>query len=182
MNAESRSINEDVRSPEKSAESRKPGAPPAGTMTVRKKTLAIVSGVTLAALLISYGVGRMHGAERVTAIKQQADQELKAMIAQTAETNEKLQATTQKSLRLEARRQLHLALLALDDRNFGTAGQHLQDASKLIETSGGQADSELTKLGRDLGQPDLVKVNEDIGQQRERILALVRLMDKQIPR
>jgi DNA repair exonuclease SbcCD ATPase subunit len=100
------------------------------------------------------------------------------------------QALTQQ---LEARRQLSLALIELDKRNFGAAQEHLGEVSSRLETIKKANDAaqatkpqqpmvsltNLTAIGEEVKQVNLT-ATPDTGSQRERLQALAAQMDAEL--
>jgi hypothetical protein len=76
--------------------------------------------------------------------------------------------------RWEARRQMHLALLALDERNFGIAQQHLRGASEQLNASSPASD--LQTLARQIGDTSLIAAG-NYGGQRLQVIELARRLD-----
>ena len=79
---------------------------------------------------------------------------------------------------LEARRQLHLSLLALDDRNFGIAQRHLGTAGDLLARAEG--DAEAAALATQIKGINIA-VAGDFSAQRDQILALIKQLDGLLP-
>lgn len=75
---------------------------------------------------------------------------------------------------LEARRQIHLGILAFDKNNFGIAQDHLRQAATLLESPASQPDAELRALASALRTLEL-SPTLDLAQQRA---ALVQLASK----
>src|SRR5262245_14459337 len=98
-----------------------PGIPTGPNAAVRVKRALIILTVLVAALGATYLAARLQGGVEVKAAADRATAAEKAR----DEARSKL-------LQLEARRRLHLALLALDQRNFGIAESHLGAASGLL--------------------------------------------------
>lgn len=160
--------------PEKPAP-KPPAAAPAAKSSTLKKAL-IGAGVGLFTLLAAYGVGRMQG----TQTAKQAEKRAEEAAAERQQTKETLAGEQARVERLEARRRIHLALLALDDRNFGIAQEHVSAAAKLLEKSAPQADSELAKLATELSTEKLV-ATEDVGVQRRKLIGWARRLDEAMP-
>ena len=102
----------------------------------RFKRVLIALAVVLTATGIAYLVGRLQTAERIDAAK-----------AETREALEAKAGAERTLLRLEARRRLHLAIMALDRRNFGIAEQHLTAAARLLESSKPEGELEALRNG-----------------------------------
>ena len=133
-------------------------------------------GVVVVCAGISYGLGRAHMAKQVEAAETKVQSSEQKAQARSNDVKAE-QATVQ---RLEARRQMHLMLLAIDERNFGIARRHQQAATQLLEGSQPPANSELAKLGRDIAAFRLV-ATEDLGGVRATVLSWVRQFDQALP-
>ena len=84
-----------------------------------------------------------------------------------------------KVARLEGRRRLHLALVALEDRNFGIAQEQLGAArTSFVGASG--ADPELAKIATELEAYKVV-ATDDVGEQRKKLLDWCRRVDNLMP-
>lgn len=143
------------------------------------KQMAIGVSVALVCVGVAYGVGRMQTAGKI----EEAEKRVHAAesASASAASNVRMQLEVEKATvsRLEARRRLHQALIALDERNFGTAQEHLAAARSLLASSKGQ-DPELTKLSADIDALKLV-ATEDVGEQRTKVLAIVKRLDELVP-
>lgn len=127
--------------------------PPAGGATSSFKHTLIKLAVAAALLGIAYGVGRFQaGVERGVI--------------------ESIQA---RATHLEARRQLHLALMALEDRNFGTAQKTLTQAGSLLAQH--EPSDELQALSNEVGGYKL-KAGEDISTERQKLMAWIVRFDE----
>src|SRR5688500_3884663 len=96
----------------------------------------IWAGVMLLASGASYVTGRVQTAARLD----QAEKEATQRTADGAEQKRLL-------LRYEARRRLHLVLIALEAQNFGIAKEHQAAAARLLSQSQPEPTSEVFKLG-----------------------------------
>ncbi len=143
------------------------------------KGIAIGIGVAIAAAGIAYGVGRYQGEARVTEAEQRALSAGSASSAAVLGSKVSVDVERGKVARLEARRRMHLALIALDDRNFGTAQEHVTIARSWLASAKG-ADVEVLKLGADL-EAFKVVASEDVGEQRTKMIALCKRLDDLLP-
>lgn len=127
-------------------------------------------------LVVAYTVGRVQTASHVTEAEKKVDK------AHETQKQTSTQLDSEKALvdRLEARRRLHLALLALDQRNFGIADAHMGAAAKLLARSQPAADSDLGKLEKQVGAFKLV-ATEDLAGQRQKILDMAHRFDELVP-
>jgi uncharacterized protein HemX len=131
------------------------------------KRALIVIAVVLASVGAAYGFGRLQTSSKIDAAEQKA-----AQAEQTAA------AAETRVLRLEARRRLHLALIQLEQRNFGIAEQHLTAAGALLEKTKPQG--ELEQLRANLAGARL-KASDDIAVQRTKITAWIARFDELSP-
>ncbi len=136
----------------------------------------IVWGVGAVALAIgaAYGTGRYQGVVTTEA----ADQRAHTKDEERGRATREFDAQRDRAIRLEARRRLHLALLALEDRNFGTAETHVGKAKAFLERAKG--DPGLDKLAQDLANTKLV-ATDDLGASRQKLLDLVKAFDAALP-
>jgi hypothetical protein len=137
----------------------------------RAKGLLIGIGIGLLVTLGAYGFGRFQGLRATN----QAEQRVGAAEQKAAGLETALASKQADLLRFEARRKLHLASIALDDRNFGIAQQHVAAAGRLLTKSGTAGG-----LAMELSNAKLV-VTEDVGVQRGRVLAWARKLDAALP-
>jgi hypothetical protein len=147
-------------------------------MATGKQTAIFVS-VALVCVGAAYGVGRMQTAGKIDEANKRA---LAAESASaSAASSVRMQLEIEKAIvsRLEARRRLHQAVIALDERNFGTAQEHLAAAKTLLASAKG-TDPELAKLSADIDALKLV-ATEDVGEQRTKVLAIVKRLDELVP-
>lgn len=150
--------------------------PPVQAKAGAGKKALIGAGVGLALLAVTYGVGRYQGAQTAGA----ADERAKEAANERAKSETSLSSERARVTQLEARRRVHLALIALDARNFGIAQEQLTNAGKLIQNSAPAKDSELAKLGDELASSRLV-ATEDMGSQRSKLLAWTQRFDAALP-
>ena len=133
-------------------------------------------GVLIVASGTTYAVGRMQTAKLIEVAEKKATTSEKEAQARSKDVKAE-QATVQ---RLEARRQLHLMLLAIDERNFGIARERQQAAARLLDASKPVPDSGLAKLARDIAAFRLV-ATEDLGGPRATVLEWARQFDRALP-
>lgn len=140
----------------------------------RGKSLAIGLGALIVALAASWGTGRYQGKlETEAAEKRAADRDTEKKRATT-----EFDAQRDRAIRLEARRRLHLASLAVEERNFGVAESHLAKASSLLGRAKG--DAALDKLAGELAGAKL-SATDDLGVTRAKVLAWVKAFDEAMP-
>lgn len=142
-----------------------PGVPPARKSRVKRVLIGL--GASVATLAAAYGFGRFQTSERIDAAEAAAS----AKAAQ-------LSAEHTTALRLEARRKLHLALIALDARNFGIGQEQLSAAASLLAAT--HPDGELDKLNKEIAAYQL-KATENVGAERDAINDWIRRFDDAVP-
>jgi hypothetical protein len=152
----------------------------AATLVVSRKGVFIAVVAALGAVGAAYGTGRLQGAAQVSRIEARAEEESKQSGKQTDRLRAKLADARSKLSRLEARRQLHMALVALDQRNFGIAQQHVGRSGRLLEGSQSPPNSELGRLGQTMVSKRLV-ATEDLAAQRRELLAWAARLDELVP-
>ncbi len=132
-----------------------------------RATILVVG--TLIALAMAYGSGLGQGNRAARKARDARDAaEVKLSMART-----EVSARDAILRQLEARRQMHLALLALDDRNFGIAQQHLSGAANLLSTGANAS------LAGQIKAVSIVAAG-DMGQQRQQILDFTRQLDSSL--
>ena len=153
-----------------------PAAPPTrlSAFKARFKRAAILTIGTLIVIAISYGSGMRANVRRATV----AEGQEKAKIGELAVARADLAERDRRIAHLEARRLLHLALLALDERNFGIAQQRLAQAVALLSAPGTPGD--LAALSGQIKAVNVVAAN-NIGQQRTQLLDVARRFDTLVP-
>lgn len=121
--------------------------------------------------LSGYIVGRVQMTAHVDAAKAETEASEQKVAKQENDADQQTRIIG----RLEARRQLHLMLLALDDRNFGIAKAHQAKAARLLQQS--QPEGDMAKLATDIDKLELV-ATEDLAVQREKVLDWVKRFDQ----
>lgn len=147
----------------------KPGAPAS-----RAKRALVYTGLGVAALGGAYGGGRLQTQAEVD----EAEERTRERAAAEAEQVKLRDQASLKVRELEGRRQLALALVALDERNFGTAQGHLSKAGTLLADVKGDAGIE--ELARNVGSYKLV-ATDDVATQRKLLLDWTRKFDSLRP-
>ncbi len=127
----------------------------------------IAIGVLSVAVLSAYGFGRL----QASSLLDEANQHVEA-------EKQKSQQQTDALLRLEARRRLHLCLLAMENRNFGIAQTHLETAGRLLQKS--HPNAELAEVANQIAKHKLV-ATENLSAERKRILEWVAKFDELVP-
>lgn len=143
------------------------------------KQIGIALGVALVALGAAYGIGRVQTAGRIDEAERRAATAASTSASAVDVARVNLDICRGNVTRLEARRQLDLALIALDERNFGIAQERLDAARAFLASTKG-ADPELAKLAADVEATKLVAA-EDLGDQRKRLLGFLKRLDELVP-
>jgi len=140
----------------------------------RVKRWAIGFGALVASLAAAYGTGRYQGKLTTDAAEARATQRESEKQRATGEFD----AQRDRAIRLEARRRLHLAVLAVDERNFGVAEGHLTKAGALLGRAKG--DAALDRLASEITGTKL-SATDDLGATRKRLLDWVSAFDTAMP-
>jgi hypothetical protein len=140
-----------------------------------RRALALL-GLALLGMVAAYVSGRIQAQARLS----EARQQVARAVEQQKQGANQAQSAQASVLRLESRRRLHLALMAMEERNFGIAQQHLGAAGVLLGRSNPGQDSDLGKLGASIREARLV-ATEDLGTQRQRLLGWVQRFDRAVP-
>lgn len=134
--------------------------------------LAIIAGLVGGAYLW----GRLQTAGRI----QEAEQRVKAADSVAQRESGETRLAAGKIAELDARRSLDLSLRALDERNFGTAQEHLARAAALLKRGDLGVAADLAELQKALAQHKLV-ATEDLSPQRQRLRGWMATFDEQRP-
>jgi hypothetical protein len=152
--------------PEPESASSKPSRSPARAWLYGLLATTIAGGV-------GYGVAYTQGRSRLAAVEAEAlaastarAEAARAAQAKADETGGRIQA-------LEARRELHRAVMALDDRNFGIARDALSRARSGLRTV---KDTEIEPIAGRV-QAFEMNVSDDVGAQRSMLIDIMRALD-----
>jgi hypothetical protein len=148
----------------------KPTTPAAADTKSRAKRALTYTGLGLVALGGAYGAGRLQTQHAIS----DAQEQTQARAAAEAEQGKLRAEAAAKVRELEGRRQLSLSLVALDERNFGTAQRHLARAGALFAESKGDAPVE--ELARSVSGYKL-EATDDIGKQRKLVMEFTQKFD-----
>lgn len=158
-----------------------PENPPQPTVNEREpsswsrklKRLAFVVIGAIVGLGAAYGFGWWQASRLIDQERGEKERavQAKAMLEQ------KLSSERDALQRLESRRQLHLSLLALDQRNFGIAQEHIEKAVRLLA---GRSSGDLEALRASLAELRLL-ATEDLADQRVRLIEVIRRFDRAVP-
>ncbi len=135
---------------------------------------------------LGYGVGRVQGAHEVSRVEGAArvarargDEGARNLRPRVAALEGDVVRATHATAILEGRRQLGLALLSLDDRNFGIAQSQVDAARAALQDLRGTDDPGLAEVARSLVGLSIVAAG-DFADQRARVLAIVRAFDQHL--
>ena len=123
----------------------------------------------------AYVAGRLQTSSLIDAAQSEtatAEQKVTKQQAEASQLNQLL-------LRYEARRQLHLVLIALEERNFGIAKEHQSTAATLLQESAPAPGSELAKLHEAMQKYQLV-AREDLSAERAAIQTWAKRLDQEL--
>lgn len=145
---------------------------------------AIAGGVAALALLAGFFFAWIQGNQRVQQTKEALGEKLEQAQEESAAVRSELRAARARVGVLLSYRQVHLAALALEERNFGIAKQHVQQAGEKLrsispdETGEAQAKT-VSEVAEALNkwEPD---VTQDVGTLRGGLLALAERLDRVI--
>lgn len=155
--------------------------PPAEASSLPRRPRLIVAGALglLGALAASYTVGRVEAAAKTEAVRAAAREVSEKQDEAVATLRARLRAQSTRVTLLEARRRLHLSLIALGQRNFGIARDELRKAARLLAGTKGAASESLKALSQDLESYETV-VTENLGDQRADLIAFAARLDEAI--
>ena len=152
------------------------GAKPAGLPRSRlRKFLWSTAGVLLA-LGAAFGGGWLQGQARIDEL----GRDLGAVRTELEELRGKETLQLQQLGELEARRQIHLGILAFDKNNFGIAQDHLRKAALLLEAPANRPNAELLDLVAALRTLEL-SPTLDLAPQRAALVQLATKFDGLLP-
>jgi len=148
------------------------------------KRLLMMFGLFLLCVASAYGYGRWQGAKVVAGVQAAVAGERDSAVARVGQARSELTDLRGQVQLLQARRHLDRALMAIDERNFGTATDALHTAGgelAAIQTPPSGADpAVLSRLAQELQSVRLV-VAENFSEQRGRIMGWIRELDAQFP-
>lgn len=143
------------------------------------KHIGIGVVVAVAVAGAAYGVGRLQGNAKIDAAESRAAAAGSASASAVTNANVLVDIERGKVARLEARRRLHLAIVALDDKNFGIADDHLAAARGHLAAAKGK-DPELQKLGTEIDGYK-IPTADDVAEPRKKILEWCKRLDELMP-
>lgn len=149
---------------------------PSAPVVVARKTLVFSVLVGLGAIGVAYAVGRLQGTVAVSRVEAKAAHASQQQQSQADKLSSELASARQKILHLQALRQLHQALVALEQRNFGIAQQRVAEAGRLVGSSRPPVNSELARLSQAMLSKKLV-ATENLAAQRLELIAWAEKLD-----
>jgi hypothetical protein len=155
----------------------KPPSRPSPRADALKKRL-IYAAAALAIVGTAYGIGRAQGAAQLREAQSRFEERTTEHERKSQQLQESLTAAERVRAHLEARRRLHRAMLALDERNFGIAHAHVQAAASMLDRGGDGGDARA--LSEELRAFRLV-ATEDLGSQRQPLLKWALRIDELEP-
>jgi hypothetical protein len=141
----------------------------------RLKRGLLYGAVGVAVVGAAYGVGRGQGAMQLREAREGFEAQAAEHQREAEAAREQAVAARQVRAHLEARRRLHRAVLALDERNFGIAQAHLAAAAAMLEQSGKGA--EARTLADELRAVRLL-ATEDLASQRQPLVKWALRLDE----
>lgn len=145
----------------------------------RLKKLLLGVGVGAAILGGAYGVGRLQGAAETTRVRE-ATGRTQAQLSDRATRAEELAARNgRRAALLEGRRQLDVALLAMDERNFGIAQHRLEDARRSLREAQPFEQPPMAAVFARLSSLNIIAAG-DFADQRANILRLIQDFDARL--
>lgn len=155
---------------------------PSSTSSSRFKTakmLLLATAIAIALVAAGYTAASIQGSSRMAAQKARHEKNVLALQDDLQSTRKALASTTARNHLLLASAALYRTTADLDDRNFGTANTHLQEAATAMSKAAavaGTVDPKVAKLSADLGRMN-INVATDLGAQRSTVLALAAQVD-----
>jgi predicted negative regulator of RcsB-dependent stress response len=150
------------------------------TSPSRFKTLKLVLLATVVAIVLvaaGYLTASIQGSSRIAAQTAEHEQALLAIQKDLQGAQQALASTLERNQLLSASAALYRTSADLDDRNFGTANAHLQEAAAAMDKAAeGAANPEFARLSTALGQMD-INVATDLAAQRSSVLQLAAEID-----
>ena len=135
----------------------------------------IWTAVLIFAAGAAYVAGRVQTSSLIDTAEKQAETAEQKVETQKAEAGQ----LNQLLLRYEARRQMHLVLIALEERNFGIAKEHLAAATASLQKSAPVPASELAKLVEAMSKYQLV-AREDLSTERAVVQGWSKRLDQEL--
>ena len=155
------------------------GSPASPSRFKSFKMLLLALVVAIALVAAGYLSASIKAGSRLALHKAENEQTVLALQNDLSTARRALASTTTRNHFLAASAALYRASADLDDRNFGTANEHLQEAADAMAkaaAAGDGADPEIARLSTVLGQMD-INVATDLAAQRSSVLQLAAQID-----
>jgi len=151
------------------------------TLLQRLKKPAISLGIVALAFAGGFLWARVAGDRTLSEAKSEYETTLASARTEFEKSDAALARAQARGQMLTAYRDLHLALMALEERNFGTANNHLNRAGKILATvSEPGATKQQAQIAREVGEAILAwrpDVSQDVGKQRHTVLGFAGRLD-----
>jgi hypothetical protein len=144
----------------------------------RTWTIRIVAACAI--LGLAFGAGAWHGSIKLDQQKTHYETALENAQQEAGKLQAELSAERAKLGQLEARRRLHLALAALEQKNFGIAQTELERAAAFLDRSRPDAGTPVSKLQAQIKGYKII-ASEDVSKEREMIQGWLRRFDELLP-
>lgn len=155
-------------------ETQEPQAPGPDRSSDRTKRVIMYVAIAAVACLVVYFVGLYQGRSAVSEVRA----ELQQLQEQQTAVQQQLARAQDMSRMRAAQALIYRAALDLDERNFGTANQRLQEAADVLGEAGMNA--ELQALQQDVAATNL-EVAANLDAQRSNVVALAERLNALIP-
>lgn len=151
------------------------------TFLQRMKRPAIWLGVVMLAFVGGFLWAKVAGNQALSEAKSEYETTLSSKDTALQESDTALSRSQARVQILAAYRDLHLALMALEERNFGTANDHLNRAAKTLTavSEPGAGEGEV-QIAHQVGEAILAwkpDVSQDVGKQRHTVLGFAGRLD-----
>lgn len=141
------------------------------------KMVLLATVIAIALVAAGYLTASIQGSSRMAAQKTEHEKAVLAVQNDLQSAQQALASTTERNQLLSASAALYRTSADLDDRNFGTANAHLQEAAAaMAKAAQGAADPEFARLSTVLGQMN-INVATDLEAQRSSVLQLAAEID-----
>lgn len=155
------------------------GSPISPSRLMTAKMLLLAAAVAIALVAAGYITASIKGSSRLAAQKTGHQQAVLALQNDLDSARQAVASATARNHLLSASAALYRTSADLDDRNFGTANTHLQEAAAAMAkaaAAGGDGGPEIAKLSTVLGQMN-INVAIDLAAQRSSVLQLAAQID-----
>lgn len=148
-----------------------------------KRTLIIIV-VAVAVAAAMYGVGWWQGRAQLAAQKADFERQLQDVRGELEQTRDELAVAENRGRLMQALAALYRTTVDLDQRNFGIANTHLQEAADALgqikDASGGLDLEQLSELRTEIEETD-INVAVDLEDQRTMVVGFANELEALIP-